>query len=351
MTIGSKTVGSSSTGPYYKQKVWNGTDGKYNADGSLKYNPYTVDLINESRTPGASGIYACTYFGQTVPDVQWSALMESRLLGGLITSIKGHSFNLGVAVGEGKRTVSLVTDTLLRLGLTVRDLKHGHFEQAARRLGVRHRPSKLSTKDISGRFLELRYGWGPLIQDVYQAAKAYEVLTSGPRSHTYWSSHHARPDTVLKQTATSTKAWLKAELRGQYKAILLESLTTPRSLGLEDPLSVAWELLPYSFVIDWFIPIGNYLEQINTIPKLSGKYVKSVKRTWDGIYEQRNPTGTGAINAHRGAKCITRRIQITRTVSSSLSVPFPSFKSVDQALSPGHIWNAIALAHQRFSVK
>jgi hypothetical protein len=31
------------------------------------------------------------------------------------------------------------------------------------------------------------------------------------------------------------------------------------TLGLLNPLSLAWELLPYSFVIDWFLPIGDYL--------------------------------------------------------------------------------------------
>jgi hypothetical protein len=32
------------------------------------------------------------------------------------------------------------------------------------------------------------------------------------------------------------------------------------SAGLVNPLSIAWELLPWSFVVDWFIPVGNTLE-------------------------------------------------------------------------------------------
>ena len=31
-------------------------------------------------------------------------------------------------------------------------------------------------------------------------------------------------------------------------------------LGLLNPISVAWELVPFSFLIDWFVPVGNYLD-------------------------------------------------------------------------------------------
>jgi hypothetical protein len=33
---------------------------------------------------------------------------------------------------------------------------------------------------------------------------------------------------------------------------------TLSSLGLTNPLNVAWELVPFSFVVDWFIPIGDF---------------------------------------------------------------------------------------------
>lgn len=31
-------------------------------------------------------------------------------------------------------------------------------------------------------------------------------------------------------------------------------------LGLLDPVSLAWNLLPMSFVFDWFIPVGTFLD-------------------------------------------------------------------------------------------
>jgi hypothetical protein len=35
------------------------------------------------------------------------------------------------------------------------------------------------------------------------------------------------------------------------------------SFGLLNPAAVAWELLPFSFVVDWFLPVGRYLEGLD----------------------------------------------------------------------------------------
>lgn len=41
------------------------------------------------------------------------------------------------------------------------------------------------------------------------------------------------------------------------------SLDMPARFGLVNPLEVAWELLPFSFVADWFLPIGGYLNAMD----------------------------------------------------------------------------------------
>lgn len=33
--------------------------------------------------------------------------------------------------------------------------------------------------------------------------------------------------------------------------------------GFTNPVNLAWELLPFSFVVDWFLPIGPYLETLS----------------------------------------------------------------------------------------
>jgi hypothetical protein len=40
------------------------------------------------------------------------------------------------------------------------------------------------------------------------------------------------------------------------------SIAYLNSFGLINPLSIAWELVPWSFAIDWFVPVGKTLEAV-----------------------------------------------------------------------------------------
>jgi hypothetical protein len=43
----------------------------------------------------------------------------------------------------------------------------------------------------------------------------------------------------------------------------VKELNTLGKLGLTNPLSAAWNLATLSFVVDWFIPIGDYLDALD----------------------------------------------------------------------------------------
>ena len=325
-----------------------GDDGKYEVvDGikRLKWNNYSCIYYQERRTPGRSPLSTGDVWfpsGLTVPGL--STNDELTLLSRLSEAVKGHSFNLAVAAAEGKKTVSMVSDALQSIGGAVLDLKRGRFESAARRFGVNPRPSRLSHKDVAGRWLELQYGWLPLLNDVYEASKAYEVLTKQPRKNLIRVNYTRR---FTHNSSESTLNWSCEGLAMAGKQIIYEmteQMSAGRSLGLTDPLSVAWELMPYSFVVDWFIPIGTYLENLNTIPSLRGRFLTTSLRKFSGSAVSVNPTFNWTVipTTH------VSQVYLDRTVSSSLTVPKPSFKSFEDAMSPKRIWNAIALAVQRF---
>lgn len=46
-------------------------------------------------------------------------------------------------------------------------------------------------------------------------------------------------------------------------------MASAQSLGLLDPLTLAWELIPFSFVVDWFLPVGTYLSQLTALNGLT----------------------------------------------------------------------------------
>lgn len=55
---------------------------------------------------------------------------------------------------------------------------------------------------------------------------------------------------------------LRAKARFTVRNSSVKSLV---QLGLTNPAEVAWEVVPFSFVIDWFIPVGNFLSSLDSL--------------------------------------------------------------------------------------
>jgi hypothetical protein len=107
------------------------------------------------------------------------------------------------------------------------------------------------------------------------------------------------------------------------------------TLGLLDPELVAWELVPFSFVADWFIPIGQWMEARAKASRLTGTFVTSDKATC--LIDQLTIAGVSC--SGYGAQ-----ISFNRSISSTLDVPMPTFKPLTKVASWQHCANALALA-------
>ncbi len=339
-----------------------GSDGKYETFGGktrTKWNNYTLNRRKEKRTKSSTGNYmSCTASTPVDLDNYFQANDTVTVQSRLSELIKGHDFNLAVNVAQGKQTTEMVVAALGSLGNAIRDVKRGNFASAARRLGVPPRPNygstvkgardrrgstELSTKDVAGRWLELQYGWLPMLNDVYEAQKAYHRLTSGPRKMTFAVSVKRDSKRDLSTSPTNYSGWANCRGRIGIKAEIYETISAPRSLGLTDPASVLWEIIPYSFVVDWFIPIGSYLENLNVLKDLQGRFMttRQVRFAYSGIPKN--------FLYYKDATCNGGGINLDRRISTSISVAKPGLTSLPDAMSPNRIWNAIALARQRFS--
>lgn len=351
MTTRVRTFGDSFT-PLQEYSVAVGTDGQYETvSGRVrqKWNNYEATFDRYVRGPGKN-------LNISLGDIYWSgnASVASQLtandtltvLSRLSENVKGHDFNLAVNAAQGKQTVGMVLKTVNSIGGAILDLKRGKFESAARRFGVAPKPSRLSEKDVAGRWLELQYGWLPAISDVYEAAKAYEALTKGPRTSRVYASVNRQYQIDVSNSPSnySVLGTRREGVRIIYE--MSEQISSARSLGLTDPASVLWEIIPYSFVVDWFIPIGSYLENLNTIPQLSGRFMTITTRRFQGSAQIKG--GSPWIKTWSGyPTCFSKQFYMKREVSTSLSVPKPNFVSLSDAMSPNRIWNALALVTQK----
>jgi len=347
MVAVSKTIGSFSNSPYYFDHQQTGGDGKYEVLPSgirVKWNNYYKRVYEEFLTPNSGfGVYAM-YGDNSSALFGWDDNRSVALENKLVSKIKDHDFNLAVAVAEGSQTVKLVVNTIRTFNSALKDLHRGNITSAIRRFSWNSghaAPSSLTGRTVASRWLELQYGWLPLLSDCYEAARAFEKLSHSPRTFSVRVSKHI--DSVYDSSQAPSNYSLLRRFHTSKSIIYeaSENMSAQRSLGLSDPLSVAWEITPFSFVADWFIPIGVYLENLNTIPNLKGRFCVTEYSRSEGSSVFVGPEVV--LPAYLGASAKTSSIYINRIVSEKLAATMPSFKKLPQAMSPLHVANAIAL--------
>lgn len=350
MTTGLITYGSTS-GPEYYYRYWSGADGSYDLVNGVRIrriNPYVMIQRRQVIKAGVGG-------GWPQVNIESSAdILTSNdrlaLLSKVASAAKEHQFNLGIAAVEFDKTVRLVYETIHRFSRSIKALKRGNFALAAKELGVRPiRGQKRSHGgNVAAMWLELQYGWMPLAKDIYNLAKVVEQKNNAyPRSLRFAVT--IKRSSVIKNAST-VPSYVKApaEITNTWQCIayVVEKNSEARNIGLMDPAAVAWERIPFSFVADWFIPIGNYLEVLNAIPELNATYCMT-KRIKSQAYcyfaPDKGYEKFATAELYRDCAGGYNYTKISRERYVPTSIPFPEFKPWDKSLSPGHLWNALAL--------
>jgi hypothetical protein len=278
------------------------------------------------------------------PGQGWNANDDIKIFGKLREKIAGSDWNAGVATAESIKTLSLITNSATRIFTALKHVKGGRLASAAAvltdgtsRAGFFKKPTRAPTNDkqMSSLWLELQYGWKPLLKDVKDAAEFLAHLHSVPNQQIY----RVRKKREISFSTLGTWENRQGEVSCSIKCIVREK-SVPLLSGILDPYSVAWELLPWSFVVDWFIPVGNYLQARSLSEALEATYVKTTylkiklsgSVSFNGYY---HPEVVGGISRDYG--------EIVRTVTNDLVVPLPKFKGIKKAASLLHCINAIAL--------
>lgn len=285
---------------------------------------------------------------------KWDSNSDLALIGKLREAVAGSDFNMGVFLGESKEALHMIAQTATTIFRTVTALRKGNVAGAFQALGLKQRsmkslPPRFSTKEnlerqAASRWLELQYGWLPLLSDCKNAAE----FLAQYHAVGYSTEYRVRMKVPALVTFDKENVYnqLYAKSTGQIIARLTE-INVPKMAGLMDPLSVAWELVPFSFVADWFIPIGSYLSARGLASALTGSFVTTRKDEYEIQLTGRKPANSGLstfYNLHYWRK----EMVMSRTISSSLSVPRPTVKSFDKIASWRHAANAVALATQMF---
>lgn len=288
----------------------------------------------------------------------WDSNDQLALYGKLRESIAGSSFNAGVALAESGKALSMISMSCTRIYQALRSVRRGQFEHAAKLLTGRTKhaiPRKRSAQNdlttrevITSRWLELQYGWGPLVKDVFDAAQFLdERLSKDPKPQIYVVTRNAGGRGWYRDSL-AFPTWAKLPVICKSSTRIVAKLTNVdngRLAGLADPASVAWELLPYSFVADWVIPVGSFLSARGLASSITGQFI--ITHRFVSVTTRSKVTGIPTNHRlspyHDGSKINGRYTKLTRTVSTSLSIPTPEVKPLGKVASWMHAANAVAL--------
>lgn len=288
---------------------------------------------------------------------------ENRAVIKLRTKLKDSSVNVAVAMAESDQAFKMIGDRLRVLRRSWSAMKRGDLRMAARVLGsndvifsknvTRFARNPDPKKAINSAILEIQYGWRPLLSDIYGALEHVEkrakakpnVLKVSVRSSVDREVISTSPYGFHGLTTTVDK------VKRDYTVACLYKVSSPvlselSQLGITNPALVAWEKIPWSFVVDWICHIGNYLSQFDSTFGL--EFISGYETTFDESSRRVNSTDVGWKTAYNyvevSREATATKVDVSRSalISTPISV-LPVFKN---PLSLEHSLNASALLFQ-----
>jgi hypothetical protein len=267
----------------------------------------------------------------------------------------------------------MIVGNATKIAGSLRQLKRGNIPGAISALGAgrvspkwkgpKGQPS--TTASVASNWLQLQYGWKPLLSDIEGFLKimgtmngptdfVQKVRGSATESLQVVDNTYPPGDGVIGFGNTGRSTFT---LQTKVKFVIRFRMDSPLTAlfsqtGFTNPISLAWELLPFSFVADWFLPIGDYFEALEAwkgMTFLGGSKTTFTRIKTDSVITYSGPpVGNPTVNVMLNAEFRNEQIRLGRQALNTWpSAVLPSFNKT--GLSGGlRAANAIALLSQGF---
>lgn len=272
-----------------------------------------------------------------------------------VSPFKGLTF-----LGELRESISMIKSPLKHLRSGLND-----YVRTARNLRKRRLKPKPLSKAIAGTWLEYVYGWSPLLADIKDGVEAFGRLQQQPEFIRVFGSGDQTSDAFGTRTSgVFYPEYLEYLFERRYVtkvgvryvgAVRLDADHRPTNLELlgfrwEEFIPTVWELIPYSFLVDYFTNLGDLLGAAFTATSNVAWHARSTRieatARWSGRDSGRLKLGGSAVvtrSIDTGSYQV-RRISLKRDIPSLSELPSLVF----QIPGIGTKWlNIAALATMR----
>lgn len=226
--------------------------------------PFTFRTDNRATCYTTRGNYSPTD-GQWICGLQDFSSVRNRSYASLVAKM-GDTATWANNLHEARGSLSMIEGRAMQIAGFANALRKGDFGKALKHLGLTDKKNKsfrkLKAKPFGDQFLEFHFGWVPMVQDIGAAMNVMQDTDFGEHSY---SASARQPYQRFTRSGNSTD-FVRDQERG---AITVRqgarfTVTNPNAflanqMGFVNPLSVAWEAVPFSFVADWFVNVGQVL--------------------------------------------------------------------------------------------
>lgn len=226
--------------------------------------PFTFRTDKRTSCTTTSGNYSPN-------DGQWVCGLQD------FTSVKNRSYaELKAKLGdtatwannlhEARGSIDMILKRASQITGFSRALRKGNFGWAVRELGLTDTRGKrfksLKAKPFGDQFLEFHFGWVPMIQDIGAAMNVLQDTDFGTKSYSAMIRQPYNRFSRSGDSANFTRDQERGNVavrQGAHFRVTNPNAFLANQMGFVNPLSVAWEAVPFSFVADWFGNVGDVL--------------------------------------------------------------------------------------------
>lgn len=259
-------------------------DGKY----TVRYRDAAYGYIGGSSTGWGNpwDLYIYSWNGGHLASIANRAVVDnlySRAATEVMLRARNQKFDVSEAIAGLDKTVMMVANKVLQVVRAWKSVRAGNLALAMRHLGLNHfgirneffKKFKYHIKNasVAEQWLALIYGWLPLLSDISDGVKLVNTGLKSPEStftvkrrlsaklpFTQWMLNEGDDPWREYQVRHDFDATISYKYRVKVKDQLAAYLVT---LGLDNPLYSFWVAMPYSFVIDWLSPVGDWLQALS----------------------------------------------------------------------------------------
>jgi hypothetical protein len=275
----------------YRAHFWSGSGTPYNYEFRYKHSPWDL-LRSFSDTTPSTGvglspqIYGCYQSWPYNPEIpNW---VISKAKAAVLRKIDNGAHDFGQTVGELNSTIAQIGNSVRGLVDALKAARSGNgaavIKALTRTVTGQKGPNKgpggggggggsgslgrQSAGAASSAYLSFSYGWIPIMQDIKAAC---DLISNGTVPNAVGKVSHVEYDTDFGMFEP-WEGLTPIQWRGDFKrgceiglsyGITNQALYDLDRYGIIDPLQLAWELVPLSFVIDWFTGVGAFLDGLS----------------------------------------------------------------------------------------